>query len=138
MKDKKKEIKLQATDENLDLVLDTLEEFLGPDCDMMVKNEILISMEELFVNIAHYAYGEEVGEAILIMEMLEEGKRIRMVLKDQGIPFNPLEKEDPDIELSAEERKIGGLGIFMVKDYMDYLEYRYENSYNVMIIEKNL
>ena len=138
MKDKKKEIKLQATDENLDLVLDTLEEFLGPDCDMMVKNEILISMEELFVNIAHYAYGEEIGEAILGMEMLEEGKRIRMVLKDQGTPFNPLEKEDPDIELSAEERKIGGLGIFMVKDYMDYLEYRYENSYNIMIIEKNL
>lgn len=138
MKDRKKEIKLQATDENLDLVLDTLEEFLGPDCDMMVKNEILISIEELFVNIAHYAYGNEVGEAILSLEMLEEGKRIRMVLKDQGIPFNPLEKEDPNIELSAEERKIGGLGIFMVKDYMDYLEYHYEDSYNIMIIEKNL
>ena len=138
MKDRKKEIKLQATDENLDLVLDTLEEFLGPDCDMMVKNEILISIEELFVNIAHYAYGNEVGEAILSLEMLEEEKRIRMVLKDQGIPFNPLEKEDPNIELSAEERKIGGLGIFMVKDYMDYLEYHYEDSYNIMIIEKNL
>ena len=138
MKDRKKEIKLQAIDENLDLVLDTLEEFLGPDCDMMVKNEILISIEELFVNIAHYAYGNEVGEAILSLEMLEEGKRIRMVLKDQGIPFNPLEKEDPNIELSAEERKIGGLGIFMVKDYMDYLEYHYEDSYNIMIIEKNL
>lgn len=138
MKDKKKEIKIQATDENLDLVLDTLEEFLGPDCDMTVKYEILISIEELFVNVAHYAYGGEVGEAILILEMLEEGKRIRMVLKDQGIPFNPLEKEDPNINLSAEDRKIGGLGIFMVKDYMDHLEYRYEDSYNIMIIEKNL
>lgn len=138
MKDRIKEIRLEAKDENLDILMDTVEEFLGPDCDMTAKNEILISIDELFINIAHYAYEERTGEAILLMELSEDEKRIRMVLKDRGTPFNPLEKEDPDTDLSLEERKIGGLGIFMVKDYMDHLEYRYEDSYNTLIMEKNL
>ena len=133
-----KELKVKAIDENLSMVLDTVENFIEGLCNSEIKNEILISVDELFINVAHYAYEGEEGEVSIVMELLEEKKRLRIIISDQGIPFNPLEKEDPDIDLSLEERKIGGLGIFMVKDYMDHLEYKFENKSNMLIMEKNL
>ena len=133
-----KELKVKAIDENLSMVLDTVESFIEGLCNSEIKNEILISIDELFINVAHYAYEGEEGEVSIVMELLEEKKRLRIIISDQGIPFNPLEKEDPDIDLSLEERKIGGLGIFMVKDYMDHLEYKFENKSNMLIMEKNL
>lgn len=133
-----KELKVKAIDENLSMVLDTVENFIEGLCNSEIKNEILISVDELFINVAHYAYEGEEGEVSIVMELLEEKKRLRIIISDQGIPFNPLEKEDPDIDLSLEERKIGGLGIFMVKDYMDHLEYKFENKSNILIMEKNL
>lgn len=133
-----KELKVKAIDENLSMVLDTVENFIEGLCNSEIKNEILISVDELFINVAHYAYEGEEGEVSIVMELLEEKKRLRIIISDQGIPFNPLEKEDPDIALSLEERKIGGLGIFMVKDYMDHLEYKFENKSNILIMEKNL
>lgn len=133
-----KELKVKAIDENLSMVLDTVESFIEGLCNSEIKNEILISVDELFINVAHYAYEGEEGEVSIVMELLEEKKRLRIIISDQGIPFNPLEKEDPDIDLSLEERKIGGLGIFMVKDYMDHLEYKFENKSNMLIMEKNL
>lgn len=133
-----KELKVKAIDENLTEVLDIVENFLEGQCSQEVKNEILISIDELFINIAHYAYGEEVGDATIRLELLAQPKRLKITMIDQGIPFNPLEKEAPDIDLTLEERKIGGLGIFMVKDYMDHLEYFYQNNSNTLILEKNL
>ncbi|MBR3607416.1 MAG: ATP-binding protein [Lachnospiraceae bacterium] len=133
-----KELKVKAIDENLTEVLDMVENFLEGQCSQEVKNEILISIDELFINIAHYAYGEEVGDAAIRLELLAQPKRLKITMIDQGIPFNPLEKEAPDIDLTLEERKIGGLGIFMVKDYMDHLEYFYQNNSNTLILEKNL
>lgn len=133
-----KELKVKAIDENLSMVLDTVESLIEGLCNSEIKNEILISVDELFINVAHYAYEGEEGEVSIVMELLEEKKRLRIIISDQGIPFNPLEKEDPDIDLSLEERKIGGLGIFMVKDYMDHLEYKFENKSNMLIMEKNL
>ncbi len=133
-----KELKVKAIDENLTEVLDMVENFLEGQCSQEVKNEILISIDELFINIAHYAYGEEVGDATIRLELLAQPKRLKITMIDQGIPFNPLEKEAPDIDLTLEERKIGGLGIFMVKDYMDHLEYFYQNNSNTLILEKNL
>lgn len=133
-----KELKVKAIDENLTEVLDMVENFLEGQCSQEVKNEILISIDELFINIAHYAYGEEVGDATIRLELLSQPKRLKITMIDQGIPFNPLEKEAPDIDLTLEERKIGGLGIFMVKDYMDHLEYFYQNNSNTLILEKNL
>ena len=133
-----KELKVKAIDKNLSMVLDTVESFIEGLCNSEIKNEILISVDELFINVAHYAYEGEEGEVSIVMELLEEKKRLRIIISDQGIPFNPLEKEDPDIDLSLEERKIGGLGIFMVKDYMDHLEYKFENKSNMLIMEKNL
>lgn len=133
-----KELKIKATDENLSLVLDTTEEFLEGQCSIEDKSQILISIDELFINVAHYAYGAGQGDIIIRLEILEAPKRLKITMTDQGIPFNPLEKEDPDVDLTLEERKIGGLGIYMVKDYMDYLEYYYKDGENILILEKNL
>lgn len=133
------DLKLQASDETLYMVLDTIERHLDEnECPADVKAEILVAAEEVYVNIAHYAYGGHEGEAVVQMEVCQNPKCWRMVFRDKGVPYNPLEKDDPDISLSAGEREIGGLGIFMVKQSMDKVEYRYEDGCNVLTIEKNL
>lgn len=137
--DKMQDMTLQASDDTLYTVLDAIEAHLTKNgCPDDIKTEVLISVEEIYVNIAHYAYEGKPGEATVQMEVTQNPKVCRVVLKDRGIPYNPLEKEDPDVSLSAEEREIGGLGIFMVKQYMDRVEYRYENGYNILTIEKHL
>ena len=131
-----KELKIKAIDDNLSLVLDTTEDFLEGQCSAEAKSQILISIDELFINVAHYAYGEQQGDVLIRLEMLQDPKRIKIMMMDQGIPFNPLEKEDPDVDLTLEERKSGGL--YMVKDYMDHIEYCHKDGSNILVLEKNL
>jgi anti-sigma regulatory factor (Ser/Thr protein kinase) len=88
-------------------------------------------VEEIFVNIAHYAYTPETGSVTIRMSVQEN---IVIEFEDSGKPYNPLEKEDPDIKASAEEREVGGLGIFMVKKIMDKVEYRREGNKNILTI----
>lgn len=134
-----KELNLQASDETLYTVLDAIRETLKESgCSEDLTTTILIAAEEVYVNIAHYAYGGEPGKAVVEMGLKPDPMKIRMVFKDRGIPYNPLEKEDPDIDALEEEREIGGLGIFMVKEIMDRVEYRYENGQNILMIEKLL
>lgn len=137
--DRMQDITLQASDDTLYTVLDAIEAHLCKNgCPDSLKTEVLISVEEIYVNIAHYAYGGKEGEATVQMEVTQNPRICRVVFKDRGIPYNPLEKEDPDISLPEEEREIGGLGIFMVKQCMDKVEYRYEDGYNILVIEKRL
>ncbi len=137
--DRMQDITLQASDDTLYTVLDAIEAHLCKNgCPDAVKTQVLISVEEIYVNIAHYAYGGDKGEATVQMEVTQNPRICRVVFKDRGIPYNPLEKEDPDISLSAGEREIGGLGIFMVKQCMDKITYRYEDGYNILAIEKHL
>ena len=132
-------LKLQANDDTLYTVLDAIEAHLDEnECPNDVKTRILIAVEEIYVNIAHYAYGGNEGEAQVQMDVSQDPRCCQVVFRDKGIPYNPLEKEDPDISLSAGEREIGGLGIYMVKQYMDKVEYRYEEGYNILTIEKRL
>ncbi len=137
--DEMKELKLKASNGTLYTVLDAIEALLVenncPDTD---RTGILIAVEELYVNIANYAYGGREGEAVVQMEVTQDPSLCRVVLKDWGVQYNPLEKTDPDIMLSADEREVGGLGIFMAKQYMDKMEYRYEDGCNILTIEKNL
>ena len=136
---KMQDITLQASDDTLYTVLDAIEAHLSKNgCPDSVKTEVLISVEEIYVNIAHYAYGGKAGEATVQMEVTQNPRICRVVFRDRGVPYNPLEKEDPDVSLSAEEREIGGLGIYMVKQCMDKIEYRYEDGYNILTIEKHL
>lgn len=101
-------------------------------CSPKNQMKIMVALEELFVNVAHYAYGVEKGQVEIELDF--EDKDMILKLKDSGKPFNPLAKLDPDVTLSAEERDIGGLGIFMVKKSMDKVDYKYEDGQNIIII----
>ncbi len=126
---------IQRLDEVLAFVDGILE---NNDCPMDIQIPIDIAVEEIYVNIAHYAYNPDVGEATIRCRVEKEPLRVIIEFMDGGVPYNPLEKTDPDISLSAEERDIGGLGIFMVKNSMDDVSYRHENGKNIFTIQKKI
>ncbi len=137
--DGEEEITVKARIENLDEVLGFIDAFLEKqDCPVKTQTQIDIAAEEIFVNIAHYAYGEGEGDATIRIRKEDNPLSVRISFIDSGIPFNPLEREDPDVTLSAEERQIGGLGIFMVKKSMDNVEYENTDGKNIFRIKKIL
>ena len=105
------------------------------DCPMKAQMQIDVAIEELFVNIARYAYPHSTGEALIRVGFTTEYVQITLI--DSGIPYDPLKKTDPDITLSAQERPIGGLGIFMTKKLMDELSYEYKDGKNILTIKKH-
>lgn len=117
-----------------EFVQDTLQKY---GCSVKVIMQINLVVEELFVNIAYYAYPNGVGTCRVSVDYDGE-KKVMITLEDHGIPFNPLEKEDPDITLPADKREIGGLGIFMIKQIMDQVEYQYEEQKNRLKLTKIL
>ena len=110
------------------------EELENHDCNMKTQMMISVMVEEIFVNIASYAYKEKEGVADIILDFA--GDDVKITFIDSGVEFNPLAKEDPDITLSAEERNIGGLGIYMVKQTMDEVIYERKNNQNILSIKK--
>lgn len=96
--------------------------------------KIRLSVEEIVENVVNYAYGSGTGSLEVITDKLKDGILV-ITLIDKGLPFNPLEKDDPDITLSAEERNIGGLGIFICKKMMDKIDYKFENGSNILTME---
>jgi anti-sigma regulatory factor (Ser/Thr protein kinase) len=121
-----KELVIEAKLENLDAVLDFVAE---------LPTQAIIAAEEIFVNIVRYAYAPETGSVTI---RISASNDIVLEFEDSGKPYNPLEKEDPDIKASAEEREIGGLGIFMVKKIMDKAEYRRDGNKNILKLSKTL
>lgn len=91
------------------------------------------ALEEVFVNVAKYAYDDS---GTVEVSLTNDKKKVIFVFKDSGKPFNPLEKDDPNINASSDEREIGGLGIFMVKQIMDEVEYEYKDNHNVLTLVK--
>lgn len=133
------ELNVEAKTENLDQVLAFVDSHLEEKgCAMKVQMQLDVAVEELFVNIAQYAYHPDIGKAIIRVEVQEEPLAVIITFIDNGVPYDPLAKEDPDITLSAEERQIGGLGIYMVKKSMDDISYEYKNGQNILRIKKNL
>ncbi len=134
-----KELQIEAKVENLQLVLDHIdEELVRAGCPMSVQIQIDIAVEEMFVNIASYAYESGSGPAKIGISVSDDNQTATIVLTDQGIPFDPLAKPDPDVTLSADERQIGGLGIYMVKKTMDDVRYEYKDGSNILTIIKTL
>lgn len=134
-----KELTIAATVENIETVTDFVNEQLEAlDCPIKAQMQIDIAIDELFGNIAHYAYNPQVGKATVRVEVIEEPLGVTVTFIDNGKPYDPLKNEDPDTTLSAEERKIGGLGIYMVKKSMDEITYEYKNGQNILKIKKNL
>lgn len=130
-----RQLTLRAETDNLEKVLDFVNGLLEEkNCPMYVVYELDIAVEELFVNIAHYAYTPEVGEATIQISFENDSVIIKFI--DSGMPYNPWAKEDPDTTLSLEERQIGGLGIYMVKNCMDEVDYAFVEGKNVVTIRK--
>ena len=133
------ELTLQASLEKLDEVLAFVEENLEKnDCPMKVLMQVQIAVEEIFVNISHYAYDSEQGTVTIRVEVGGDPLQVIITFIDQGVPYDPLQKEDPDVTLSAEDRQIGGLGIFMVKKSMDDVKYEYADGKNILTISKKI
>ncbi len=134
-----KELRIDAKTENLEQVLAFLDtELESIDCPMKEQMQLDVAVEEIFVNIASYAYQPGEGDALIELEKLEGPDRVAVTFIDSGVPYDPLAKEDPDVTLSAEERQIGGLGIYMVKKSMDEMTYEYKDNKNILKIVKNI
>lgn len=134
-----KEITVPARLEELDTILGFIDrELEGYDCPMKTQMQLDIAVEEIYVNIAHYAYHPEIGEATVCCSVGGNPLQVIVQFLDRGKPYNPLEKEDPDITVSAEDRQVGGLGIYMVKKSMDDITYEYRSGKNVLTIKKKL
>ena len=127
--------KVEALSDVLGFVEQTLE---GYECPMKIQTAVCVAIEEVFVNVAHYAYGGGEGDMTLGISFDEESREITFRMADKGTPFDPLKKPDPDITLSAEEREIGGLGIFITKKTMDTVTYAYENGENILTMIKKI
>lgn len=133
------ELNIEAAVENLNEVLGFVDQSLEKlNCPMKIQMQIDIAVEELFVNIAKYAYAPGKGNATVRVEVENDPLAVVITFIDKGVPYDPLAKKDPDITLSAEERQIGGLGIFMVKKSMDDIEYDYHDGQNILKIKKSI
>lgn len=133
-----KEITVAATVENIQVITNFVnEQFEGVGCSVKVQTQIDIAVDEIFSNIVHYAYGENGGEVTVRIEMEDNPQAAVITFIDSGVPYDPLSQAEPDITLSADERKIGGLGIFLVKKTMDDLAYEHKNGMNILKIRKN-
>ena len=134
-----KELEIEALVDNLDTVLAFVDEQLEEmDCPPKIQMQIELAAEEVFVNIANYAYQPETGNATVRVETDAERQTVTITFMDRGVPYDPLTKEDPDITQSANERQIGGLGIFLVKQAMDHVSYLYQDGLNILTFEKEI
>lgn len=128
---------VDAKTENVEKITQYANEILEEaGCPMKVQFQIDIAIDEVFSNIALYAYqGKEGGTADFDIKV--EKSTVTLVFSDSGIPYNPLENDEPDVTLSADDRKIGGLGIYMVRKSMDKVLYSFDNGHNVLTLVKS-
>ncbi len=133
------ELDIEAVEGNLGRVLEFVTERLDKiDCPMKEEMQIEVAVEEVFVNIASYAYHPDKGNATVRVEVFDDPVTVAITFIDHGVPYDPLEREDPDITLKAEDRPVGGLGIFMVKKTMDEVTYEYKEGKNILRLKKKI
>ena len=131
------EVTLEAAEENLDEVLRFVEDALeNTGCSLEDQRQIAIAVEEVFINIVSYAYKPGRGDTTLRLDVSQDPAEVTITFIDHGAPFDPLAKEDPDINLPAKQRKVGGLGIFVVKNLMDDVFYEYRDGQNILTMKK--
>ncbi len=132
-----KELKLKAELSAMSGVLDFIGELLDEKgCPKEIKVQIDIAVEEMFVNICHYAYAPDTGDAVIKVSFEEDPRAVSITFIDSGVAFDPVAKPDPDVDLPIEERPIGGLGIYMVKQSMDNMYYERKDGQNILTIRK--
>ena len=133
------ELTIEATLENIPTVTAFVDCLLeGLDCPFKAQTQIDVAIDELFSNIAQYAYDPETGPATVRVEVQEDPMAVIITFSDHGKPYDPLSGKDPDLTLSAEDREPGGLGVFLVKKTMDDVSYEYRDGQNILRIRKNI
>ena len=131
------EIHMEAKNSNLQRLTDFVGAHLDlAGCSAKARMEIEVAVEEIFVNIAEYAYGSDTGDVTVRVQTAPDGSDVTITFCDSGKPYDPLEREDPDTTLSAEEREVGGLGVFMTRKMMDEMRYEYRDGMNVLMMKK--
>lgn len=131
------ELETTASVDELDKVIGFVDEMLeSADCPMNIQLQIELAVEEIFVNIASYAYAPGTGNAVIKVSLSGEPAVAEITFKDSGVPYNPLAREDPDVNLPASEREVGGLGIFLTKKNMDKVAYEYRDGMNIFTMKK--
>ena len=134
-----KELTLPAARENIPDVIDFVNrELESVGCPMKTEAQIDIAIDELYSNIANYGCDENSGEVTVLLETETDSRTVTITFVDNGRPFDPLSRPDPDVTLKARERKIGGLGIYLVKKSMDDVCYEYREGKNILTIRKTL
>ena len=134
-----KELVVDADEKNLDKVLAFVDgELEAADCPLKVQTQIDVAVEEIFVNIASYSYPEGNGKAYIQVQMSEDRSEVTITLIDEGVKYDPTSRTDPDVSLSADERDIGGLGIYITKKFMEDVVYEYRNGRNHLKLRKLL
>ena len=132
-----KEITVDATIDNVQTITDFVDERLEEmNCPVKAQMQIDIVIDELCSNVARYAYSDRTGKVTVSVDTVDKPMKVWLTFTDEGVPYNPLAKEDPDITLSADEREIGGLGIYMVKTIMDIVSYEYKQQENIVTMIK--
>lgn len=131
------ELIVDAKIENLEKINDFIADNLM-GCPMKLLMQIDLVVEEVFVNIANYAYKDKEGKAKISCELNSETNLLTIIFEDDGVPFDPLAKDDPDITLPAESREIGGLGIFLTKKLMDEVNYKNTGGKNILTLVKKI
>ncbi|AEF86215.1 anti-sigma regulatory factor [Treponema primitia ZAS-2] len=130
------ELCLPASLESLDTVMDWVTKKMDHEqCPRKIQNHVAVVTEELFVNICHYAYAAGVGQAVIRLAFKDHS--IYMQFEDSGIPFNPLEHSAPDIKVGIEDQQIGGLGIHIVRKWMDSVSYERTGEKNILTLRKS-
>ena len=133
------EIDVVAIADNLGQVQAFVDKHLAKtNCPEKAKMQIGVAVEEVFINIANYAYHPDIGEATVRVGVSEEPLIVTITFIDHGVPYDPLAKEDPDVTLNADQRQIGGLGIFMTKQMMDDVQYEYKDGQNILTLKKQI
>lgn len=134
-----KRMEIAALQENTYKVIEFVDdELLVHGCNLKTQMQIELAVEEIFVNIASYAYSSTTGKAEISVEFGDNPKKIIIEFRDSGKKYNPLKTQDADITLPSEKRKIGGLGIFLVKKNTDRIYYQYKDGQNILTLEKFL
>lgn len=135
-----KELKVEADHENMQKVQDFVKGELEQSPGLSHKDLLQIHMviDEIFGNIVAYAYEDGRGDVVILVDYDKTQGTVMLVFTDEGKPYNPLLNEDPDIKLSADERTAGGLGIFMVKNTMDEIDYENRDGKNILTMKKQI
>lgn len=134
-----KKFTVNASTDNLPEVLEFIDaELEAVSAGMKTQFQIDLAVEEIYANIAHYAYAPDSGNLTIQFDVYGEPPLAEIQFTDGGKQYNPLDNPDPDITLTAEDREIGGLGVLMVKKSMDVVEYRFQDNKNILTIKKYL